>query len=78
MTLRAGEAGMLRTFIDTTKVATSRWWPLLVNEDWHAMRQAIYGGAEGAEWENLYCKFVEMNKEINIRSPGGSSRAKML
>ena len=33
------------------------------------------GGVKGAEWENLYCKLVEMNKDI---SPGGSSGAKML
>ena len=26
----------------------------------------------------MYCKFLEMNKEVNIRSPGGSTRAKML
>ena len=29
-------------------------------------------GIEGAEWENLYCKFVEMNNQVNVRHPSGS------
>ena len=32
---------------------------------------------EGAEWENLYCKFPEMNEQIKVRSPSGTNRAKM-
>ena len=34
--------------------------------------------AHGQEWENLYFKFAEMNKEVNVRNPSGSSRAKKL
>ena len=49
-----------------------------MDEDWHAICQANYKGVEGADWEQLCFKFVEMNKEMNIRSPGGSSKAKML
>ena len=33
---------------------------------------------EREEWENLYYKFVEMNKEVNVRNPSGSSRGKTL
>ena len=29
-------------------------------------------------WENFHCKFVEMNKEVNVRHPSGSSRARTL
>ena len=32
-------------------------------------------GRRGSEWGNLYYKFVEMHKETNVRSPGGSIRA---
>ena len=40
------------------------------------MCPAIYKTvAEGAEWENLYYKFWEMNKVVNVRNPSGSSRA---
>ena len=36
---------------------------------------AILVGVEGAEWEKLHRKFEEMNREINVRNPGGSNRA---
>ena len=56
LTLRAHEEGALRSFIDTTNVGDKRWEPPLVDEDWHAICQAIYMGVEGAEWETMYCK----------------------
>ena len=40
----------------------------LVDEDWHAVCQPIYMGIEGAERENFHSEFVEMNKELSIRS----------
>ena len=49
---------MLRTFLETTSVGDSRWVPPLLDEDWHAISQAIYNGVDGA-WENLYCKYVD-------------------
>ena len=55
-------------------VGDSRWGPPLVDEDWRAICQGIYKGVEGAEWKNLYYKFVEMNKDANVRRPSGSSR----
>ena len=48
LTLRAGEEGALRTFIDPTNVGDKRWRPPLVDEDWHAICQAIDKGVEGA------------------------------
>ena len=44
------------SFINTAKVEVSRVGPPLVDEDWHAVCQAIY----------------------DVRSPGGSSRAKIV
>ena len=48
-----------RTFIDTTEVGSQRWKPPLVDQDWHAICQAIYIGVEGTEWERLYLTFVQ-------------------
>ena len=44
-----------------------------MDQDWHALRRV-----EGAEWEDLYCKFVEMNTDVNARHPSGSSKAERL
>ena len=49
-----------------------------MDEDWHAGCQAISKGVEGAEWEKLYCKFVEMNQAVNLRQPSTSRKAKTL
>ena len=48
-----------------------------MDEDWHAICQAIHKVVGRADWENSHYKFVDMNKEINVRNPGGSNRAKM-
>ena len=77
-TLRTGEAGNAAHLHQHPQM----WEPddggtPLVDEDWHAVCQAIYKGVEGAAWEKLCCKFVEMNKEVNVRSPGGSRGAKI-
>ena len=68
------DASSGRGGIGTAKVV-SRWEPPLVDEDWHASCQAT---CKGVEWENLYYKFVEMNKEVDLCNPSGSSRAKTL
>ena len=49
-----------------------------MDEDWRAIRQAINKGVGEEAWESLYCKFVEMNTEINVRNPSGSSGVKTL
>ena len=77
VTLRRGEDGALRSCINTAKVEASRLGPPLVDADWHAVCQAIYRGVEGAEWENLFKKFVEM-KEVIARHPRGSRMAKII
>ena len=70
--LRGEEEGVLRTFIDTTNVGDSRRGssrkPPLVDEDWHAICQTINKGVEGAEWENLKNKHVEMHKNDKLQA----------
>ena len=62
LTLRAEQAGVSRTFIDTTYVADFKWRPPLVDEDWHAICQAIFQAVEGPEWESMYQQFVHYTK----------------
>ena len=45
-----------------------------VDEDWHAVCQAIYKGIERAEWEKLYNMLVEMHKAVNVRRETGEGR----
>ena len=52
-TLRAGDAGMLRAFINPIQCVEQKMGTPLVDEDRHAVCQAKYIGAEQAEWENL-------------------------
>ena len=40
-----------------------------MDEDWHAICQAIYKGVERAEREKLHCKFEDRNKAINVLPP---------
>ena len=40
--------------------------------------RVFFGHPQAAEWKNLYCKFVKLNKEINTFSPDASSTAKLL
>ena len=49
-----------------------------MDEDWHAVCQAIYKGVQGSEWENFNHEFVEMNKGVNVRHPSGNSKDKTL
>ena len=49
-----------------------------MDEEWHAVCQAICRGVEGAKWEKLYYKFVDMNKTVHVRHRSGNSRANLL
>ena len=51
---------------------------LVVLPEGQTQMMMVYFGVQGAEWENLHYKFVEMNKEVNVRCLGGSSRTNML
>ena len=50
----------------------------MVDEGWNAACQTTSKGVEGAEWEKLYHKFVDMNKAVNVRHPSGNGRDKTL
>ena len=47
LTLRGGEVGKLRSFINTASAGASRRGPALEHEDWHTMCQTICKGVEG-------------------------------
>ena len=68
---------MVRTCVNTTNVEDNdgghRSWTKTGTQF-----VAIYNGAEGADWENLYYTFVEMSEEVDVRKPSGISRAKTL
>ena len=76
LTLR--REGMLRTLVDTTNVGDSSGGPPLVNEDWHAISQAIYKGVEGPEWEVTFFEYVEMRKGTMTQVASFRSRAEGL
>ena len=76
LTLRRVEAGTQRTSINTINVGDSSWRSSLVDEDWHAISQAIFKGVEGGEWERWCYKYVELHKEVNIKKLGNSHRAR--
>ena len=60
---------------DTTNAGTMDGGPPLAAEDWHTVCQAIFFGVEQAGCANLDIKFVEKNKEINIRTGMWSGRS---
>ena len=66
--MRAHEEGVLRTFIDTTKVDAQRWRPPLVDADWHAFCQAIFQGIEGQEWEAMRYHHKDLHLGVTSRS----------
>ena len=71
LTLRAGEAGSLRAFINTANMEIGRCGPPLVDEDGHASQQAIHKRRRASGMG-----VVEMNREVNVCDPSGSTKAK--
>ena len=78
LTLRPEEEGMLRTFIDTTEVGDSRWGPPLVDEDWHAICQAIFQGVEGSGWEIVCHNCKELHKAVKCKKSRENKKARAL
>ena len=78
LTLRAEEEGVNRTFIDTTNAGNLRWGPPLVDEDWHAICQAIFQAVEGLEWEAVHQQYVAMHRAVNTSKPHETKKVKAL
>ena len=78
LTLRAEEEGTLPAFFGTTEVGDSRWRPLLVDVDWHAICQAIFCGVEGSGWETVYYNHKELHKAVKCKKSGENKKAKAL
>ena len=78
LTLRAEEAGMLRTFMDTTDVGDSRWVPPLVDEDWHAICQAVFQGVDGSEWEAMCNTHKELHQAVHCETSRENKKARAL
>ena len=76
LTLRAGEVGTQRAFINTDHIELERRGPPLVDADWHAFRQAIYKGIEGKELEQLYCHHRDMSRATGATKPCENQKAK--
>ena len=70
LTLRAHEEEVVRSFIDTANVGNKKWWPPLVDEDWHVICKAIHKGVEGVEWETMCHKYVELHKAVKCKKSG--------
>ena len=49
-----------------------------MDEDWHAIYQAIFRGIEGEEWERFCYNYVELHKAVNIMKPSNNHKAKAL
>ena len=49
-----------------------------MDEDWHATCQAIFQGVEGAEWETVYYKYMELDQAVKCRKSGEHKKAKAL
>ena len=75
--LRADEEGVLRTFINTTNVGNKRWSPPLVDEDWHALCQAMFHGVEGPE-EAMSCRYKDLHQAVKSKTSEENKRAKVL
>ena len=78
-TLREGEEGTLRSFINTATVGASRWEPPLVDEDWHAICHAIYKGVGGSGVGKVLPQVcAEIIRTVNVRHPSVNHRANTL
>ena len=74
----ATDAGVQKDFVDTTKMDNHRWRPPLVDEDWHALCQAVYVGVDQAEWLEFHGTSLDTNRKLRVRYPCSSSKAKTL
>ena len=76
LTLRAEEEGASRTFFKTTKAGDLRWRPPLVEEDRHAICQAIFQAVERPEWEAMHKQYVETHRVVTVTRPQDNKKAR--
>ena len=50
LTIRAEEKGTALAFLNMKEISYARWSPPLVDEDWHAVCQALNRSLEADEW----------------------------
>ena len=77
LTLRRGEEGVLRTFVDTTTVGDNRWGP----PSWTrtGTQSAMPSTSTSRERRGtMYYKDVELGRAVNICQPSTSRKAKTL
>ena len=67
LTLRAHDEGAVHSFIDTTNVGKPKMGATARGRDWHAIRQAIFKGVEGAERETMCYKYVEVAQRSHLQ-----------
>ena len=77
LTLRRGEEGVLRTFVDTTTVGDNRWGPLSSTRT--GTQSSMPSTSTSRERRGtMYYKDVELGRAVNICQPSTSRKAKTL
>ena len=72
LTLRADEKGKAHS---TKEINCAKWSPSRVDEEWHALCQALYRCVEVDEWYKMYETRKELNGGLNIKGIGKQMRA---
>ena len=49
-----------------------------MDEDWHAISQAIFQGVEGSEWETMYYNSKELHPAVKCKKSEENKKAKAL
>ena len=47
-----------------------------MDEDWHAVCQAMYTGAEGQEWEAMFYQYKELHQVVESMNSGENKKAR--
>ena len=50
----------------------------MVDADWYAFCQALYGGIEGKDWEEMCDSYKVMSKAVGVKKPQEAQKAKTL
>ena len=58
--MRAEEKGTALAFLNIKEISYARFSPPLVDEDWHAVCQALNRSLEADEWSKMYDTWKEL------------------